>query len=383
MDRLEMKTVIRYRNVAKLSRPDLHQMIERLAERVLGPHLSHFPAELLRLHATLDRSRHHGLYRVRLQMTLSGATLACVEESSRLEKAIEHAFTELDRQVERHVAHLRHEDAWRRKERRVGLRQLKTALNEESDAETASFSSLGRPLLASLQRFVQRELSDLQVRGELDPGEPSVDEIVDEALARACEQSATRSRKLNPLQWLYQITLSVLADEVSRRQDEAGRCISLEGRLPIELREPREDEEILFAYWQPDEVLRLEDVMPAADATPEEAVSEQELRALLATLLSELPAPWRRAVVLCRLEGLAVGAAAQVAGVTEQALEQGLTHADAFLRARLGALRLIPQASDEPAGYVMPGVLPPASSLSQKFEQATRRDVREPEKQRR
>lgn len=305
-----MKTVIRYRNVAKLSRPDLHQMIERLAERVLGPHLSHFPAELLRLHATLDRSRHHGLYRVRLQMTLSGATLACAEESSRLEKAIEHAFTELDRQVERHVAHLRHEDAWRRKERRVGLRQLKTALNEESDAETASFSSLVRPLLASLQRFVQRELSDLQARGELDPGEPSVDEIVDEALARACEQSATRSRKLNPLQWLYQITLSVLADEVSRRQDEAGRCISLEGRLPIELREPREDEEILFAYWQPDEVLRLEDVMPAADATPEEAVSEQELRALLATL-SELPAPWRRAVVLCRLEGLAVGAAAR------------------------------------------------------------------------
>lgn len=39
--------------------------------------------------------------------SLSGATLACAEESSRLEKAIEHAFTELDRQVERHVAHLR------------------------------------------------------------------------------------------------------------------------------------------------------------------------------------------------------------------------------------------------------------------------------------
>ena len=279
--------------------------------------------------------------------------------------------------------HLRHEDAWRRKERRVGLRQLKTALTEESDAEMASFSDLVRPLLASLQRFVQRELSDLQARGELDPGEPSVDEIVDEALARACEQSATRPRKLNSLQWLYQITLSVLADEVSRRQDEAGRCISLEGRLPIELREPRDDEEILFAYWQPDEVLRLEDVMPAADMTPEEAVSERELRELLATLLSELPAPWRRAVVLCRLEGLPVGAAAQVAGVTEQELEKGLAHADAFLRARLGELRLVPEASDEPAGYVMPGVLQPASSLAQKFEQATLRGVQQPEKRRR
>jgi DNA-directed RNA polymerase specialized sigma24 family protein len=378
-----MKTVIRYRNVAKLSRPDLHQMIERLAERVLGPQLSHFAAELLRLHATVDRSRHHGLYRVRLQMTLSGATLACAEEASRLEWATEHALMEMGRQVERHVAHLRNEDAWRRKERRIGLRRLKNALTEESDAERASFSNLVRPLLASLQRFVQRELSDLQARGELDPGEPSVDEIVDEALARACEQSVTCPRQLNALQWLYQIALGVLADEVSRRQDEAGRCISLEGRLPIELREPRDDDDSLCAYWQPDEVLRLEDVMPAADVTPEEVVSEREIRELLARLLSELPAPWRRAVVLCRLEGLSVGAAARVAGATEQEVEKGLAHADAFFRARLGELRLTPGASDEPAGYVMPSMLQPASSLSEKFEQATLRSVPEPENKRR
>lgn len=153
-----MKTVIRYRNVAKLSRPDLHQMIERLAERVLARICRTF-----RPNCSVCTQPWTGAANMVsiafVCRSLSGATLACAEESSRLEKAIEHAFTELDRQVERHVAHLRHEDAWRRKERRVGLRQLKTALNEESDAETASFSSLVRPLLASLHRFVQRELS--------------------------------------------------------------------------------------------------------------------------------------------------------------------------------------------------------------------------------
>ncbi|MBP0593576.1 RNA polymerase subunit sigma-28 [Paraburkholderia sp. LEh10] len=373
-----MKTAISYRNVPKLSRPGMEELLGRLAERRLQPHLSHFPAELVRLHATLERSRHRSLhgnrYRVGLQLALPGATLACGDESSGLEQAIDHALMELARQVERHIAHLRNTDAWRRKERRTGLRQLKTTLTEQGDAGMASFGELVRPLLPSLQRFVQRELSHLQARGDLAPGDPSVDEIVDETLARACEQMVTRTHRLEPLQWLYQIALSLLAEEVDRRQSEEGRCISLEGRLPVHLCERQDDDgESRLEYWQPDEVLRVEDVMPATDGTPEEVVSEREVRELLATLLTELPAPWREAVVLCRLEGLEAGAAAQVLGVTQEELQQRLAHADAFLRARLGDLRLTPSTSDGPASYIEPGVLPQASRFSDEFDEATLR----------
>jgi DNA-directed RNA polymerase specialized sigma24 family protein/ribosome-associated translation inhibitor RaiA len=379
-----MKTAISYRNVPKLSRPGFEALICRLADRRLAAHLSHFPPGLVRLRATLERSRHRSLhrslYRVRLQLGLPGATLTCGDESSGLEQAVDHALKELERQTERHIAHLRHEDAWRRKERRAGLRQLRTVLTAQGDAGMASFGKLVRPLLAPLQRFVQRELSHLQASGDLAPGDPSADEIADETLARACEHLAARPHRLKPLQWLYQIALEVLAEEVTRRQSEEGRCISLEGRLPVQLREPRADnDEVMFEYWQPDEVLRVEDVMPSTEGTPEEAVSERELRELLATLLSELPAPWRRAVVLCRLEGLAAGPAAQVLGVTEEELEHRLAHADAFLRARLADLRLAPPSSDEAAGYVVPGALPPASRLSHEFDEATLRGVPESE----
>ncbi|WP_229517341.1 RNA polymerase sigma factor [Paraburkholderia terrae] len=257
--------------------------------------------------------------------------------------------------------------------RRVGLRQLKTALDERADTRSALFGETVRPLLASLAHFVQRELAYLQTRGDLAADDPSVDDIVDETLARACERFAERPPRLEPLQWLYQIALELLEAEVARRQMEEGRCISLEGRLPVQLHEPREyDDELLFEYWQPDEVLRLEDVVPATDGTPEDAVITRELSELVAALLAELSEPWRRAVTLCRLEAQPQASAAQVLGITEEELQHWLAHADAFLRARLGDLRPTPQPSDEPAGYIERGRLPTASGLSRDFEEAKR-----------
>jgi hypothetical protein len=62
------------------------------------------------------------------------------------------------------------------------------------------------------------------------------------------------------------------------------------------------DDELLFEYWPPDEVLCIENVVPATESSPEEAITTRGLRALMATLLAELQESWRRAVTLCRLE---------------------------------------------------------------------------------
>lgn len=258
--------------------------------------------------------------------------------------------------------------------RRVGLRKLKTALAERADTGPALFGETVRPLLASLAHFVQRELAYPQTRGDLAADDPLVDDIVDETIARACERFAERPPRLEPLQWLYQIALELLEVEVARRQMEEGRCISLEGRLPAQLHEPREDDdELLFEYWQPDEGLRLQDMVPATDGTPEDAVITRELSELVAALFAELPEPWRRAVTLCRLEAQPQADAARVLGITEEELHHRLAHADAFLRARLGDLRLTPQPSDEPAGYIERGTLPTAPGLSRDFEEAATR----------
>lgn len=148
--------------------------------------------------------------------------------------------------------------------------ELRKAL-EQSFAELEqcepprAFSPRGRvarSLLSDLKRFVQRELAYLQTSGDLLPGDLEVDEVIDESLARAFENVTRLPRRLARLPWLYQIAITLSAEEVTRRQAEEGRGISLEGRLRFQLWETQEaDDEILFEYWQPDEVLRLEDVM--------------------------------------------------------------------------------------------------------------------------
>lgn len=371
-----MRTTISYRNISERSHSDLEGLIGKLATRHLRRHLARFPADLLRLRATLERSGHRGLYRASLRLGLPRAMLVAGCQSPSLGEALEHSFVELERQLERHLMHLRHDDDWRRKERRAGLRQLQAALTDRTDAERALFGELVRPLLPEFKRFVQRELAYLQARGDLVPGDPELDEVVDESLARAYENLAQHPHKLEPLAWLYQNALTGLGEEVTRRQAEAGRWISLEGKLPLQLQEPQEDnDEILFEYWQPDEVLRLEDVLPAHDGTPEEEVSAAEMRRLVTALFADLPTSWRRALELCRAEALPRATAAQVLGTSEQEVESWLLHADAFLKAKLTELRLTPQSLGVAGDYLIAGQPPAASRLTGEFDDVTRREA--------
>jgi hypothetical protein len=53
-----MKTAISYRKVSTLSHPEWESVVGKLVGRHLERHLSHFPAELIRLRVILERSGH-------------------------------------------------------------------------------------------------------------------------------------------------------------------------------------------------------------------------------------------------------------------------------------------------------------------------------------
>ncbi len=57
-----------------------------------------------------------------------------------------------------------------------------------------------------------------------------------------------------------------------------------------------ERDESIYEFLQPDERLKVEDVVPVTDATPEEAASENEMRNYLHGLLARLPTEWRKGV---------------------------------------------------------------------------------------
>jgi ribosome-associated translation inhibitor RaiA len=124
-----VKTNIHYRNISEPSNLGLEIRVRALALHHLERHLSTFSPELVQLHADLAKGEHRESYLVKLRLRLPSAVLVSVDEECKLDVAMRAAFADLERQLKRHMAHLRLEENWRRKQRREGLRRLESEAN--------------------------------------------------------------------------------------------------------------------------------------------------------------------------------------------------------------------------------------------------------------
>ena len=79
----------------------------------------------------------------------------------------------------------------------------------------------------------------------------------------------------------------------------------------------------------------LGDVLPAADASPSEAVLKQERSNAVRAAVAALPEDMREAIILCEWEELSINDAAQALNITPKAVESRLYRARQILRERL------------------------------------------------
>lgn len=90
----------------------LVELSDRLEER-----LRHFPEDAVSLHVVFDENRNHKLYRTSLACHVPGHLVAAHEEQRDAGVSIRRAFAELERQLEKQKAILRHELLLRRGKR--------------------------------------------------------------------------------------------------------------------------------------------------------------------------------------------------------------------------------------------------------------------------
>lgn len=332
-----MRTHLSFHRIGEPSRPRLQQMFgERAAE--LEGRLKDFPPDLVHLEGRIEKNPNHQLYRASLRLKLPSTVLAVAEEGRDLAAVMAEAFEELFRRTDKHLARLRREPLWKRPERRERLRLLvKSPLEAEEQERRRLYFDLIQSHLDALYGFVQRELLYLESTGALGPGELSVEDLVDAVVLRGLEAFEQRPHRLTVSQWLISLAVQVVAEEVERlRRERAVETLSLEEPPHQPAEEPTRRDEERFDYWEPEERLRLEDLVPLEDApTPDQAQVRREMQLALQRAIAALPRAWRQAVVLTTLEGLTPGPAAEVLGINELALQEGLAHAYAFLREKL------------------------------------------------
>ncbi len=361
-----MELHVRFKNVSEASHERIEQDIRRYYEKhKIGPRLEkYFQPDVLTLYAEVERNPHHEhLYRVRFRLHVPHTILVTVESDYDLELAIHRAMEELGRRVDRHIHKLKKDAEWRRKGRRRKLHQLKMHLETVPSQKKRDFIDLIRPHLPHVEQIVKRELTWLRSEGNLSPDYPTTRDILDEALVRANRNLPDKPEWMDAEQWLIKHALAVLEEE-TKKYLESVSSLHTEIRLPpdaIDVSEKMVQEEFM-EFYQPDDMLRIEDMLPAPeDADPEVRMEHRERSHLLFHAMRKLPVAWRRAVELVHAEGYSEKEAAELLGTDEETIRHWLRLADTYLRAKLTEKGYtLPEADeDEPAIQALLAKAPP------------------------
>jgi ribosome-associated translation inhibitor RaiA len=113
----------------------LRDLVEELIAR-LGRRAPNYPADTLFLRLFIDENAARRLYHVSLTCDVPGRMLAAQEERHDAEEAVREAFTEIERQLEKHKRTLTHSFLYKRPARREELRDMKAGTDtteEEAD----------------------------------------------------------------------------------------------------------------------------------------------------------------------------------------------------------------------------------------------------------
>jgi RNA polymerase sigma factor (sigma-70 family) len=213
---------------------------------------------------------------------------------------------------------------------------------EQRDREEF-FAQLSR-YMNGLYRYARHVLRYYQALGDLPPGQIDVDDIVDTAVLGAYREFGKAGaggdlRKDGDLRKrLMRIARCYVQNEVGRMIARSEQTISKEEDVPET--SPEEEAtlqgEQIFEFFEPDEDLKVEDVVPDVDVpTPEQVAETAEWQQCVNSALDGMPAEWRRALTLRFASGLKGAALEQALGKPRSETSQILGRARAYLRQRL------------------------------------------------
>jgi RNA polymerase sigma factor (sigma-70 family) len=347
-----MKRNIEYKNVA----PNRKEHIQTLCERYLASlqkHLQVFPSDTVFLYGVIEQHPSRALYRVSLTLHLPKRLLSAKEEGHEINDTIREAFLELERQLEKHKALLRQEHLWRRPARREQLRQERTQAPSAPAAREQELSwAVIQAHLKKLYNFVRRELAYRQAIGDLLPGELTPQDVVDAVVLQGAREFASRPPHQAIDRWLLQLARAYIAVECKRLKAERAHTRHIEAATPPdpakEVPTLKLDDEI-YEFYQPDEKLRLEDLVPDPYVpTPEQVIESRDLQRYINQTLALLPQAWRTAFVLHYIEDLTIPEVAHLTGTSEDEVRHALIYAREFLRQKLleADLAELPEDSD-------------------------------------
>lgn len=307
----------------KLQRtPDIDKEIQHWTEKI-QKRLQVFRPELVHLKGSVEQNSPRNGTTVSLNLRLPSGQMAAQESAPTATTAIKTAFDELLRQIGRHKALLRNSHSWRRRRAAEGTLEPQVPFEETMAAvppQTATTDDIRSYINANLRRlrlFIEREIFFRESSAQFEPDSLSWEEVLDEAVARALDESIDKPDRIGLEAWLYRLAIQAL-DDFETRLSSKGEEVDLQG--PRRRRNERASDEARLQFHQPDETMNMESgIADNRTSTPEEIAYSDEMITLVQYALRAATRRDREAFILNTIEGFSVE---EIATITDRKLEQ-------------------------------------------------------------
>ncbi|MBN2036276.1 MAG: hypothetical protein JW768_06000 [Chitinispirillaceae bacterium] len=176
--------------------------------------------------------------------------------------------------------------------------------------------------------YALREIRFRSYQGYAKPGAIDVADVLNEAFMVVAAQHGHDVTTSSTARLVYQ----EIGKAIERLLTPGGIAL-----VPVEATiEPEDIDTAYQEYYQPDEIIKVEDVLVDADSIlPEQEVEYREVETYIDQLLSQLPASWREAFILFAREGLSVAEIASNKGTVAAQVKTAIENARQFIRHKL------------------------------------------------
>ncbi len=150
------------------------------------------------------------------------------------------------------------------------------------EGDRKAFDAFVESEMSGLLEAAKHEIAYYEDVGDFPPRYMTPEELVGEAMIQAWDHRAKKPKSMSPRAWLFAMLFQA-ADKLAerRREIQAHEALSTEQKIPddpLVLDPVYDDDEEFYEWFQPDEALKWEDVIPSDVIAPEQllAVCESE-----------------------------------------------------------------------------------------------------------
>jgi RNA polymerase sigma factor (sigma-70 family) len=316
--------------------PDIEKEIQHWIAKV-EKRLQVFRPELIHLKGALEQNSPREGTVVSLNLRLPSGQMAAHQSAQAPTTAIKAAFSDLLEQIGKHKQLLRNTHSWRRHRALEGIPAPEVPFEETFAAvppQTATADDIRSYLNANLRRlriFIEREIYFHENSGDLGQGAISMDEVLDEVVARALDEKIEKPDRIGLEPWLYRLAIRSL-DDFSRSATSAQE-VDIQGSGRTQGRNDTDGDEARLQFYQPDETVSAENgIADDRISTPEQIAYSDEMISLVQFALRRATRPDREAFILFAIEGFSLKEIAAIVDRSPEHVRQSIHSAREALR---------------------------------------------------